>query len=129
ERSAWADQHVPPAGLAGHGMDARGVLVARQRVTEENRVALGLVQSAIGLIGDRERRDHAPAVGDKRLVGGKMNALAVRRRAIARADRVWRGGAGRRRREAQTNSSRSAYRTVRSPTSGRSAGLSSSEGR
>ena len=55
DRLAGADHGLPPAGLAGDGMDVGDVLVAGQRMTDENEIRLAGVERAVGLVGDGER--------------------------------------------------------------------------
>ena len=82
---AWADQHLPPAGLAGHRVGAGDVLVAGQRMADEDGVGPRRVQLAIGLVGDLERREDArrrPASAAVRAeahdrAGGSLASLLV----------------------------------------------------
>ena len=57
-----ADHARPPAGLAGDRMGAGDMLVAGQRMADQDRVAAVGVQRAIGFIGDVDRRQRAAAV-------------------------------------------------------------------
>ena len=57
---ARADQHLPPAGLAGDGIGVGDMLVAGQCMADQHGVGLGRVQRPVGLVGDLERRqEHA----------------------------------------------------------------------
>ena len=62
----------PPTGLAGHRIDIGDMLVARQSVAYQNRIAAILVQRAIGLIGYLPRRQSKAAIEHQGLMGGKM---------------------------------------------------------
>ena len=75
DRLAWADHGLPPARLAGDGMDVGDMLVAGERMTDEHEVRLVGVERAVGLIGDGEGREFLPAVERKRIV--KMRDLAL----------------------------------------------------
>ena len=78
EGLARPDHGLPPARLAGHRVDAGRILVAGQRVAEQNGVAFVGVERAKSLIADRERRNAAAAVGDERLLDRKDSRPAVR---------------------------------------------------
>ena len=56
DRLAGPDHRLPPAGLAGHRMDVGDMLVAGERVADQDRVAALGIERAVGLIGDLERR-------------------------------------------------------------------------
>ncbi len=73
DRLAGSDERLPPAGLLGHGMLARHVLVARQRVADEDGVGLGGVERAVGLVRDRDRRQ---AIGRRRAARARSRAGA-----------------------------------------------------
>ena len=75
---AGPDQHVPPAGLAGHRMGIGDMLVAGQRVADEDGVGAGLVELAIGLVGDLEGRQQRAGVELQRLVGAEAQHRARR---------------------------------------------------
>ena len=60
DRLAGADHGLPPAGLAGDGMDVGHVLVAGQRMADEHEIRLRGVECAVGLIGDGEGRRAPP---------------------------------------------------------------------
>ena len=57
---------VPPAGLAGDRMRLGGILIAGQRVADQDRVAALRVERAVGLIGDRERAEIDAAIEAQR---------------------------------------------------------------
>ena len=78
EHVAGPDQRGPPPGMAGDRVRVGDVLVAGQRVADQDRVAALGVERAVGLIGDRERRR------DRRR---NRAASASRRRACVRANR------------------------------------------
>ena len=76
DRLAGADQRLPPAGLVGDRVLAGDVLIAGQRVADEDGVRLGGVQRAVGLVGDRDRRQRLVAVEPQRLARGQVQDLA-----------------------------------------------------
>ena len=78
DRLAGADHGVPPAGLAGDGMDIGDMLIAGQRVTDEHEVRLVRVQRAVGLVGDAEGRERLAAIERQRIVLAEMHDLALR---------------------------------------------------
>ena len=69
-RLAGSDHADPPAGLAGHRMVRCHELVAGQGMADQDRVALGRIQGAIGHIGDGERRQGLAAVQRQRRIKG-----------------------------------------------------------
>ena len=71
DRLARADHVRPPARLAGHRVAARDVLVAGQRVADEDGVGLVGVQRAVGLVGDLEVVEPVPGIEQERLVRAK----------------------------------------------------------
>ena len=85
EHAAGADQGLPPAGLAGDRMRVGGVLVAGQRMADQDRVrALG-VERAVGLVGDRERAEIDPAIEPQRVAHQQPIARPILIRTRARA--------------------------------------------
>ena len=74
DRLAGADERRPPAGLAGHRVLARDVLVARQRVADEDGVGLVGVERAVGLVGDART---ARATGRRRAAAARSAASAT----------------------------------------------------
>ena len=78
DRLAGPDHGVPPAGLAGDGMDVGDVLIAGQRMAHQHEVGLGGIEFAIGLIGDGKRRKLGPAIERQRLVRREVHDLALR---------------------------------------------------
>jgi len=84
ERSARADHGLPPTVAPGDGVTVGDVLIARQRVTHQDRVALGGVEHAIGLIGDGQRREIDAGFHRKRSVRAELQHEAVRRVRFAR---------------------------------------------
>ena len=61
QRPAGADDIFPPAGLAGDGVGFGDILIARQRMADQHRVAGRRIQTPIGAIGDLQRRDDRAA--------------------------------------------------------------------
>ena len=57
QRPAGADDILPPAGLAGDRVSFGDILIARQRMADQHRIAGRRIQTPIGAIGDRERRN------------------------------------------------------------------------
>ena len=76
DRLAGADQHLPPAGLAGDGMGLGHEMVAGQGVADHDGVRAVGVQRAVGLVGDLEAADLDPAVQPHRPVDGQPHAPA-----------------------------------------------------
>ena len=72
ERPAGADHGLPPAGLAGHRMHIGDVLVAGQRVADQNGVGAIGIEFAIGLVGDLERREIDAAIELQRLIHAEL---------------------------------------------------------
>ena len=83
DRLAGPDHRLPPAGFAGDRMDVGDVLVARQRVADEDGIAARGVQRPVGLIGDGERRERAAGVETERPVEGEARDKALRRLDLA----------------------------------------------
>ena len=72
---ARPDQHFPPARLAGHRIGAGDMLVAGQRVADQDRRwSAPALSCAIGLVGDLERRQQRAGVERQRLVGAEAHA-------------------------------------------------------
>src|SRR4029453_6692354 len=67
-----------PAGLASDGMNVGDVLIAGQRMADENEIRLRRVELAIGLIGDGERRKLSAAIERQGLGRRKVHDLALR---------------------------------------------------
>ena len=59
-------------------MNIEDVLVAGQRMADQNGVGAVGVEFAIGLIGDLERREVDAAIKPQRLVGAKLHDLRTR---------------------------------------------------
>ena len=78
ERTAGADHGLPPAGLAGHRMHVGDVLIAGQRMADQNGVGAVGVEFAIGLVGDLERREIDAAIERQRLVHAEQRQLRTR---------------------------------------------------
>ena len=54
QRPAGADDILPPAGLARDGVGFGDILITRQRVADQHRIAGRCIEPPIGAIGDRE---------------------------------------------------------------------------
>ena len=78
ERAAGADHGLPPAGLAGDRMHIVDVLVAGQRMADQDGVGAVGVEFAIGLVGDLERGEIDAAIERQRLVGAEQRDLRTR---------------------------------------------------
>ena len=78
ERPAGADHGLPPAGLAGHRMHVVDMLVAGQRMADQDRVGAIGVEFAIGLVGDLERREIDAAIELQRLIDAELRHQRVR---------------------------------------------------
>ena len=87
--SAGPDHRLPPAGLVGHGILVCDVLVAGERMADQDGVGAVRIERAIGLVGDAERRQRHAAVQAQRLVGGKAHDPA--RRCVRLVDARWAG--------------------------------------
>ena len=91
ERAAGTDHGFPPARLAGHRMDVGDMLIAGQRMADQDGVGALGIELAIGLIGDLERREIDAAIELQRLVGAELRHQRSRMvrlmRAILRMDR------------------------------------------
>ena len=87
EHPIGADQGLPPAGLAGDRVRVGGVLIAGQRVADEDRVRPLGVERAIGLVGDRERPEIDAAIEPQRLPQQQPMARPILNRARNRAGR------------------------------------------
>ena len=68
EHQAAADHRFPPARLVGDRMGVGDILVAGQRVADQDGVRAIRVEFAVGLIRDRKRAEIDPAVEPQRLV-------------------------------------------------------------
>ena len=79
---AGADHRLPPARLAGDRMRIGDVLVAGQRVADQDGVGALRVERAVGLIGDRERAEIDPAVEPQRLVARADDGRATPGRVV-----------------------------------------------
>ena len=72
ERPAGTDHGFPPAGLAGDRMHIVDMLIAGQRMADQDGVGAIRIQFAIGLIGDLERRQIDAAIELQRLVDAEL---------------------------------------------------------
>ena len=93
---AGPDQRRPPAGLAGDRVRVGDVLVAGQRMADQDRVAALGVERAIGLVGDRERAEIDAAIEPQRLLAPELRrdgqasiAAMPRAGAVDAAARSW----------------------------------------
>ena len=68
ERTAGTDHGLPPAGLARHRMHIGDMLIAGQRMADQNGVGPVGIEFAIGLVGDLERREIDAAIELQRLI-------------------------------------------------------------
>ena len=66
DRLARPDHPRPPAGFAGNRMRRGDVLVARQRVTDQDRIRRIGIERAIALIGQLDRRERAATIQRER---------------------------------------------------------------
>ena len=87
DRPPGPDHRLPPARLAGDRMGIGHMLIAGQRMADEDRIGLGRVQRAIGLIGDRQRAQAHARVHLERLVGTKADDETMRRVRLEMAHR------------------------------------------
>ena len=65
-RQSGSDRTFPPAGLSGDRMAAGDILIHRQRMAQQDRVAAVRVQRAIGLISDLYAFELLPAIEQQR---------------------------------------------------------------
>ena len=80
--------HQP--GLPVTGCSLADVLVAGQRVGDEDGVRLGGVELAVGLVGDAEGREQLVAVEPQRLARGNVEVVAAGGRCLQHARVGWR---------------------------------------
>ena len=78
ERPAGTNHYVPPAWLAGNGMRVCHMLIACQRVADQDGVGFGGIQLAVGLISDLQRSEIDPGVEPQRIAGGKTHDQRMR---------------------------------------------------
>ena len=78
ERPAGADHGLPPAGLAGDRVHIGDMLVAGQRMADQDGVGAVGIELAIGLVGDLERREIDAAIELQRLVDAELRDLRTR---------------------------------------------------
>jgi len=72
------DQGLPPAGLARHGVDVGDMLVAGERVADEDRVGALCIEAAIGLVGDLPGRQRHARVHREGCIGAEAHDGACR---------------------------------------------------
>src|SRR5262249_43835028 len=75
ERQARANHSVPPAGLARDRMRVEDMLVAGQRVADEDGIGAVRIELAIGLVGNLQRREIDAAIELERLVHAELYDL------------------------------------------------------
>ena len=76
DRLAWADEIVPPTRLRiGQRMDAGAMMVAAERMADDDRVVPGGIEMAVRFIAQRELRQHLAALEDERLGMDKIARL------------------------------------------------------
>ena len=80
DRLAGTDHGFPPAGLAGHRIDARDMLIAGERVTDQHGIGALGVERAVGLVGDLERRKLDAGIELQRIVGAEPRDQRIARR-------------------------------------------------
>jgi len=85
ERPAGSDHGFPPAGLAGDRMHIGDMLIAGQRMADQNGVGALGVERAIGLIGDLERRQVDTAIERQRLIRAEFRDRRTRVIRLVRA--------------------------------------------
>src|SRR5207248_1028059 len=71
-------QGLPPSGLAGDGVHIGNVLVAGERMADQNGVGARGVELAIGLVGDLEWGEIDAAIEPQRLIGAEMRDRRAR---------------------------------------------------
>ncbi len=77
ERPARADDRLPPPRLAGDGMALGDILVAGQRVADQNGVGSPGVERAVGSISDHIAAQSHAAIERKRLREGCVSVRRV----------------------------------------------------
>ena len=78
DRKARADDRIPPAVLAGYGMHVVNVLVAGQRMADQDCVGTLGVEFAVGLVGDLVGGQLDPGVELQRLVLAEAHEFGTR---------------------------------------------------
>ena len=66
ERTPGTDHGFPPAGFAGHRMDIGDMLIAGQRMEDQNGIGTFRIELAVGLVRDLERRKIDAAIKPQR---------------------------------------------------------------
>ena len=85
ERPAGTDHGLPPAGLAGDRMHIGDMLIAGQRMADQNGVGAVGIELAIGLVGDLERRKIDAAIELQRLIRAERRHQRTRMVRLVRA--------------------------------------------
>ena len=85
ERAAGTHHGFPPARFAGDRMHICDMLIAGQRVEDQNGVAALRIELAISLVGDLERRKVDAAIQLQRLVGTEAREQRSRMVRLMRA--------------------------------------------
>ena len=74
EQLARPGENVPPAGLAGDRMRLGNILIAGQRMADQDRVRAIGIELAVGLVCDRIGREALAGIERKRLRDGQAIA-------------------------------------------------------
>ena len=85
DRLAGPDHGLPPARLAGDRMVVDHVLVAGQRMADQDGVAALGIQRAVGLVGDLQWAEIDAGIEPQRLIHGKAHDQRMRIVRFARA--------------------------------------------
>ena len=73
-----ADHSLPPARFLRYRIDVGDMLIAGQRVADQDGVVARRIERAVGLIGDLERREIDAGVQPQRLVGAETHHQRTR---------------------------------------------------
>ena len=84
DRPAGPHHRVPPARLAGHRVNVGNVLIARERMADQNRVRTVGIERAVGLIGNLERRQIKACIKPQRRRDTKPHERGMRVLGLAR---------------------------------------------
>ncbi len=77
EHLAGADENVPPAGLAGHRMRLGDILVAGQRMADQDRVRAVGIELTVGLVCDVIGGESLAGIERERLRDGQAKAWPI----------------------------------------------------
>src|SRR4029079_17632602 len=78
DRTARPDHRLPPATLAGDRMNVGDMLVASQRMADQDRVAARSVERAVGLIRDLKRCQVHAGIEPQWFVSAETNDQRMR---------------------------------------------------